>query len=396
MENINTDDQNILDTTVSNGNGSNGNGNGASYKLPEKVAILYTDAKPEYFPTEALYTTEKDAEKEAGIIASYVEKLGIQCKTIPADQNLISNILEFKPEMVFNLVYSVKGSDYVAATVPAILDYLDIPYTGADFFGFAFNTDKFLVKEVLQRAGVPVPHYQLFTTPNDIIDYNLRFPLISKLNEIHCGVEITKDSISENEKHLRERLKYLISTYKQPVLVEEFIAGREVTAILLEGVNKKVYFGEKIFNQPDQKYNYVTFEEQWLGTTDSYRYEKYEDPILREYVKKAFDVTRMYDYAKFDVRVDQSGRYYFIDANCNPAFGPKIMQVALSSIMSMYGISFNEILRRLIINTLYMAPPESKNGLNGLALVDYVNTYKNNNGTAKTASEEAVVDAQSM
>ena len=119
MENtdLNNNVQNALTPDSFNTNG-NGNGNGNTYKLPEKVAILYTDAKPEYFPTEALYTTEKDAEKEAGIIASYVEKLGIQCKTIPTDQNLISNILEFKPEMVFNLVYSVKGSDYVAATVP--------------------------------------------------------------------------------------------------------------------------------------------------------------------------------------------------------------------------------------------------------------------------------------
>lgn len=377
---------NLID---SNGNGNNSNG----YKMPQKIAVLFTDAKPEYYPTESLYITEKDAEKEANIIASYIEKLGIECKTIPADTALLDNLKNFAPEMVFNLVYSLRGSDYSAATVPAILDYLDIPYTGADFFGYAFNTDKFLVKEVLQRAGIPVPHFQLFTTPNDPIDYNLRFPLISKLNETHCGVEITRDSVSENEKHLRERLKYLIGTYKQPVVVEEFIAGREVTAILLEGRNKKVYFGEKIFFNPDEKYNFVTFEEQWLGESNptTYKYEKFDDPVLRELVKKAFDVARMYDYAKFDVRIDQSGRSYFIDANCNPAFGPKIMDVALSSILYMYGISFNEVLRRLIINTLYGPQPDPRLvSLNGLVAISSLGIYKNQNGNQLEQSETEV------
>jgi D-alanine-D-alanine ligase len=354
--NVNNNDKND-DVHLTNGNNngsSNGNGTVNGYKLPSKVAILYTDAKRDYFPTEALYITEKDAPAEASIIASYVEKLGIECKTFPGDQNLIENLKEYKPEMVFNLVYSVKGSDYSAGTVPAILDFLEIPYTGADFFGFAFNADKFLVKQVLQRAGVPVPTYQLFNTPNDPIDYNLKFPLISKLNEVHCGVEITRDSISENEKHLRERLRYLISTYKQPVVVEEFIAGREVTAILLEGMHKKVYFGEKVFQDKEQKYNFTTFEDQWMeDTTAKFTYEKYEDPVLREYVKKAFVAARMFDYAKFDIRIDYSGRYYFIDANCNPAFGPRVMMVAISSILHLYGISFYEILRRVIINTLY-------------------------------------------
>ncbi len=347
---------------------TNGNGHHTTtnYKMPERIAILYTDAKPEYFPTEALYLTEKDAEKEAGIIAGYVEKLNIECRTFAGDEKLLDNLKEFNPDMVINLVYSVRGSDYSAGTVPAILDYLDIPYTGADFFGYTFNTDKFLVKEVLQRAGVPVPNYQLFTSPNEPLR-NIRFPLIVKLNETHCGVEINKDSICEDEKHLRERIKYLLNVYKQPVIVEEYIAGREVTAILLEGMNKKVYFGEKVFVNPDDKYNIVTFDEQWLSSSEyTYRYERYEDTVLREYVKRAFDATRMYDYAKFDIRIDASGRYYFIDANCNPAFGPKIMQVAISSILGIYGISFTEILRRLIINTLYAEHNGNGNG-NGVS-----------------------------
>jgi hypothetical protein len=129
--------------------------------------------------------------------------------------------------------------------------------------------------------------------------------------------------------------------------------GREFTGILLEGLNKKVYLAEKVFTKPKAKYIFATFEDQWADENyKSFHYEKYDDPVLREYVKKAFDVSKMYDYGKFDIRIDESGRYYFIDSNCNPAFGPKEAEVAISVILDMYGVSFREILKRLMINTI--------------------------------------------
>ena len=161
---------------------------------------------------------------------------------------------------------------------------------------------------------------------------------------------INKDSVSHNEKHLRERLKFLIDTYKQPVLVEEFIAGDEVTAMLVEGSNKKVYMAKKIFKE-EGGMAFATFEDQW-GETDGYTYEKYTDLDLQDYVKKAFDVLRMSDYGKFDIRIDQSGRYYFIDSNSNPAFGPKELNCAIANVLGLYDIDFNEILRRLLVNTM--------------------------------------------
>lgn len=327
--------------------------NGNEFELPQKVSILYSDARREYFPTEEQYITEKDACKDAELIARYLETLGITVYLHPGNARLPAWLHRERPEMVINLVDSLKGDESLAASVPGVLELLDLPYTGADILGMSLGTNKFLVKKLLQQNGVPVPNYQLFNTPGDYLDPTLRFPLISKLNAIHGAVEITRDAVSENEKHLRERIRFLIQTYRQPVLVEEFIVGREVTAILLEGMLKKVYLAEKVFAHSDEKYVFVTFEDQWIS--DGYagfHYVKYDDPILKEYVKKAFDVTKMYDYGKFDVRVDQSGRYFFIDANCNPAFGPKELNVALSVILDLHGVSFYEILKRILLNTV--------------------------------------------
>ncbi|OGM32049.1 hypothetical protein A3D01_02925 [Candidatus Woesebacteria bacterium RIFCSPHIGHO2_02_FULL_39_13] len=324
------------------------------YDLPQTVGIIYSEVKREYFPTEAQFLTEKDALQDTKIIASYLEKMGIKVPLIPGDELLTERLRRIKPEMVMNLVGSVQGNEYLASAIPGILEMLDIPYTGAGILGESLSYNKFLVKKLLQQNGVPVPDYQLFNSYSDYLIPTLRYPLISKLNEIHGAVEITKDAVSENEKHLRERLKFLIGTYGQPALVEEFIVGREITAILLEGLNKKIYMAEKVFPETEEKYVFATFEKQWTehDTANTFHYQKYDDPLLQEYVRKAFEMTKMADYGKFDIRMDSSGRYYFIDSNSNPAFGPKELDVAMSNILDLYGISFSEILKRLLLNTM--------------------------------------------
>lgn len=320
--------------------------------LPKSVAILYSDVKREYFPTYEQYLTEKDAKHDAHIIASYLEKLGIKVYLFAGNASLPEKLKKSRPEVVINLVDSVKGYENMASTIPALLELLDIPYTGAGVLGMSLDGNKFLIKKILQQNGIPTPNYQLFNAPLDPLDSTLRFPLISKLNSVHGAVEIDENAVSENEKHLRERIKRLISLYRQPVLVEEFIVGKEITAILLEGLNKKVYLAEKVFNKPKDRYIFATFKDQWIEKGyDSYHYQKYNDPVLKEYVKKAFEVVEMYDYGKFDIRVDGSGRYFFIDSNCNCAFGPKELNTALSTILDLYGINFFEILKRLLLNT---------------------------------------------
>ncbi len=376
---------------VSNGNGSssgNGNGNGNGHKNPpvQKVAIIYSYVKREFFPTEEQYKTEASAYDDAVFIGKELEKLGIEVALIPANDNIIQELSAHHPEVVFNLVDSIKGNEYLSATIPGILDMMDLSFTGSGLLGLALCYNKFLVKKLLQTAGIPVPNFQLFHSPNDKLNIDLRFPLISKLNEIHGAVEINKDAVSENEKQLRDRLSFLIKTYDQPVLVEEFIAGREITAYILQGNFTKIYLAEKVFNKPDEKYVFATYDDQWGEfssdkSTWPYIYAKYDDTLLKDYVRKAFEITDMLDYAKFDVRLDASGRYYFIDSNANPAFGPKELSTSMGLIIQeLYGVPFGEILRRLINNTLGVNS-ESGIGTNTEAQTTEESTEHSNSST---------------
>jgi len=343
----------LFDKKMKNNNDDKPPNGNKKLTLPKTAAIIFSDVKRNYFPTEAQYITEKDAYHDAKVIGDYLQKMKVKIYLFAGNEQLAARLRRAKPHVALNLVGSVKGYEYLASTIPALLELLDIPYTGAGILGESLSYNKFLVRKLLQQNGVPVPNHQLFNTFSDPIDPTLRFPLISKLNEIHGAVEITRNAVSETEKHLRERLKFLINTYHQPVLVEEFIVGREITAILLEGLNKKVYLAEKTFHKTNEKYVFATFEDQWTDSPDSgFHYQRYQDPILKEYVKKAFEIGEMFDYGKFDIRLDSSGRYFFVDANSNPAFGPKELECAIASILDLYGISFFEILKRLLMNTL--------------------------------------------
>ena len=321
-------------------------------ELPQKVGILYSDVQRDDFPTEAQYITEKDAEPDAHVIGEYVKALGIEVRFHPGNAALPAWLAQNQLDMVINLVDSIKGVESLASAIPGVLELLGIPYTGAGILGLSLDTNKFLVKKLLQQHGIPVPYFQIFNSAADYLDPMLRFPLISKLNAIHGSVEITQDAISENEKHLRKRVRQLIRTYKQPVLVEEFIAGRELTAMVLQDGRKRAYLAERVLTQLHGKYGFLTFDDQWLPEANAaFPYVRYRDTVLKEYAKKAFAVTKMAGYGKFDIRLDQSGRYFFIDANCNPYFGPKELGADIAQILDLYGVPFGEILEKLIRHT---------------------------------------------
>lgn len=322
--------------------------------LPKKVAILYSDAKRRYFPTYEQYVTEKDAKDEAASFIPHLKELGIKTVLIPADSNMASRIKHHRPDLVIDLVCSVRGCEYLSSTAPATLELLEIPYTGASMLGFSISMNKYFTKELLDLNGIPVPRFQLFTSWTQKINPDLKFPMILKLNSIHGSVEITKDSIIENESALRKRLKYLMKTYDDDILAEEFIDGREFQAFIFHSFNKKVYLVERNLPEGDE-HRFLDFHTVWRADDDydkTIKLKKYKDPLLTALVKKAFSVVKMDDYGKFDIRLDRHGKYYFIDSNPNCYFAPPSMFSEISMTMKLYGVPFKVLLKRLLQNTM--------------------------------------------
>lgn len=320
------------------------------FTLPAKVAILYSFVKKNYFPTYAQYLTEKDAYKEARNVANYVEKLGIRYSLIAADKNLISKIKEYQPDLLLNLVGSIYGKEYLAALVPGVAEMFDIPCTGADFMSESLGYDKYRLKKQLEESGVPVPRCFLIEKTLETIPDKIPYPVIVKLNSIHGSVEITEKAFCKNRSELERRVNYLKKTYRDNILVEEFIAGEEFSAIGFEHRGLSVYVAKNKFGKNEDPYFFATFDVQW--SDEEIGFEKFTDENLTKLIKIAYPISRMRDYGKFDIRRSREGRFYFIDANTNPAFGPKENECAMSTVMDLYGVSFEEILKRLFSNVL--------------------------------------------
>jgi len=327
-------------------------------KLPKKVAILYTDDRRDDFYTDEQFWTVDGSREEAMAFEPYFKKLGIKTCYIAGNAQMTKKLQQENPDMALNLVTTVKGYDYLGATVPSTLELLEIPYTGASILGFALGCNKQLIYTLLASHGINVPPFQLMPSVNTPLDPTLKFPLILKLNEEHSNVEITRKSVVENETELRRQLRYLINKYEQDVLVSEFIDGREFAAFIFQSYNKKTYIIEREIHLPNNKsgHEFLDYDLVWGNAAQEFdkyvKYNKYNDPLLTEMAKQAFEITKMAGYGKFDIRMDRLGKYYFIDANANCHFGPPEWYCEMSLTLQKAGVPFTLLLKRLLQNTM--------------------------------------------
>jgi D-alanine-D-alanine ligase len=135
-------------------------------------------------------------------------------------------------ECVFNVAEGTHGADR-EAQIPAMLEMLGIPYTGSGPLSLALCLHKGKAKEILAYHGIPTPAFQVFHHPHEPLSEALAFPLILKLLHEGSSMGLSYDSIVDTPQALASRVRYLLQTYGQPVLVEQFIDGREFTVPIL-------------------------------------------------------------------------------------------------------------------------------------------------------------------
>ena len=316
------------------------------------VAVAYSNIEREWFPTEGAYHAEMEVEKRAMDVIAEVEKLGIPVKGYPGDPYFMTNLLVDQPDLVLNLVDTLRGKDALQTSVPAALELANTPYTGAGLQGLVIGNDRNLVKQMMIANGIPTPAFQFIHRRGTSVEERLGLPLIVKLNESGGSVGIDNHAVKETREDAQKQVDELIGTYKIPVMVEKFIDGLEITVVVLEDYQKRhVFLGQKVFGfKPDGKHSFTSLES--YGEKDCYHYQLVDNPGLARkitrYAEKAFTALRNHDYAKFDVRVDaESGDPYFIDANPNTAFGPS-MGLPLTEVLALYHVAFSDVLASLI------------------------------------------------
>jgi D-alanine-D-alanine ligase len=322
-----------------------------SLKSIKLVAVAYSDVREEFFPNKEAFAAEKEVEDRARQVMEECKKLGLESKGYPADQYLLTNILVDRPDVIVNLVDTVRGKDKLASTIPAFLEYAALPFTGCGVTGMVIGSNRHLFKELLEHNGIPTPEYKFIRDLRSNTPPSFDPPYIAKLNESGGSMGIDNHAVKETANQVMKKVEELQNAYNRiPVLIEKFIDGLELTGVVFDdGKTRHVFLANKKFKlKPDGKHAYTSIES--YNATDAYKYEPVEEELekkVSELCSKAFDILRFSDYAKFDIRVDEKDMIpYFIDCNPNTALGPG--DQPMTEVMNMYGIEFSDILASLL------------------------------------------------
>lgn len=318
------------------------------------VVVAYSHVEIDMFPTRNAYWAELEVEERAEDVVKIIEEIGINVKGMPGDPYFLTNLLVDKPDIVLNLVDTIKGKDRLQTSVPAALELSNIPYTGASMEGLVIGNNRNLTKRLLIAYDIPTPKFQFIRRVGTAVKEEIGFPVIVKLNESGGSVGIDNHAVKETTKGAQTRVDDLISKYKMPVIVEHFISGPEITvAIFDDGQKKNVFLGQKVFRKkPDGKYYFTSIES--YEDYHAYKYIPVAEPLktkISQLAIRAFNGLHHKDYAKFDIRVDESSNTpYFTDSNPNTAFGPNTKDTGLpfTELAEMYGVSFKELVMSLL------------------------------------------------
>jgi D-alanine-D-alanine ligase len=297
-----------------------------------RILVLFdTDADPPVLQ-EWKKQIESGDEAEFDVARILIER-GHQVRLFGFRDNLdhlISGLRAEPVDVVFNLSERFRGLSALDYSVAALLEMMDMPYTGASSEGLMLARNKALTKKVLAYQGIRIPHFIVcrqgapVQRPSD-----LRFPLIVKPLDEDASVGISQSSVVRDDAALAERVGFIHERIATNAIVEEFIAGRELY-IGVVGNDPPVPLPpiEMVFgNEPNVESRIATFKAKW-----SVRYREsrgIQNMIAQDLSKEVrarladvavhtYRAAGLRDYGRIDVRLAHDDEIYVVEANPNP------------------------------------------------------------------------------
>ncbi|HSD62477.1 MAG TPA: hypothetical protein VLB50_01730, partial [Ignavibacteriaceae bacterium] len=252
---------------------------------------------------------------------------------IEADQNAYNKFIESRPDIVFNIAEGFNGISR-EAQIPAMLDLLDIPYTGSDPLTLATCLDKARTKEILSYNKIPNAKFIIAHSLDDVANPDLKFPLIVKPVSEGSGKGIFSSSFVENLHDLKKEVERIIFEYRQPALVEEFLPGREFTAAILGNGSEAQVLPVVEINYSEFPDNFIpiySYEAKWILDTKENPLNVFHCPArispelekaITDCVLKTYHILRCKDWSRIDLRLDDRGVPNIIEVNPLPGILP--------------------------------------------------------------------------
>ena len=290
-----------------------------------------------------------------------IEEAGYEYIFLEADENAYDKLRRTRPDLVLNRAEGIRGESR-ESHIPAFCEMLGIPYVGSGIMSTAICLDKPTTKKILEFHGVATAPFQTFRMAEDLIEDNLRLPLILKPSHEGSSMGVNWDNVVFDEPALRRKLGEMLSVYRQQILGEQFIDGREFTTGIIgnrEQVNDLTFlpvlevdfsgFPEELGNVLGQKAKTI------FDSSSNYVCPARISEELRSRLEgltlKAYDVLDIKDWARFDWRMDSEGEIYFLEVNPLPGIDYDEEKDELSFYPMMCraaGMSFSGMVKRVI------------------------------------------------
>jgi D-alanine-D-alanine ligase len=278
---------------------------------------------------------------------------------VEADLDAFNTLRTLKPDLVFNMAEGLLGNSR-EAQIPAILDMLAIPYTGSDPVTLGICLDKRRTKEVLAWHNVPTPRFSVVESVAEVPS-RLRYPLMVKPILEGSSKGVTDGALVRDRRALVRQVEWVLSTYDQPALIEEFLPGREFTVALLgnaESLRVLPIVEINLHTLPPGVSPIYSYEAKWIWDTEENPLQIFTCPAplesllqrqIEEICKKAFRVLGCRDWCRVDVRLDHRGMPQIIELNPLPGILPRPEQNScFPKAARAAGLSYDELILSVV------------------------------------------------
>ena len=281
------------------------------------------------------YFSEFDSEETINAVISSLQQKGHEvCALNAGKTNLFTYFKRNKADMVFNIAEGKSGK-FRESEIPAVLEYLNIPYTGSNTFSLALALNKSITKKILKADNIPTPNFQVFTRGNEELDEGLKFPLIVKPNCEGSAKGIGVSNVVKNKEALFKKIREIRDVYRQEALVEEFIEGKELTVGILENGRARVLpILEIDFSncKKSGEYFYSWRMKEFQGNAElglvpnfycPARIDKETEKLVQDVALRTHQALGCYDISRTDIRLGKDNVPYVLEINPLPGINPK-------------------------------------------------------------------------
>lgn len=280
-----------------------------------KMAVVTDKPRFEILPTEEGIMEDKQKKKTIKGIKEVLSKK-FNCIDLVFDENLISKLKKEKVDLVFNLCNGIKG-DARLSQLPAALEYAGIPYTSSSPLGHGLAYNKIYSCKLFQEAKIPTPKFTYVYNVEEIENLNVDYPVLIKPKDEGSSRGIHDNSLVLNDDELFEKVKEDLKIYNPPIMITEYIEGRELTVgVLGNGKNLTVLpiLEVDFSNLPDHLNNIYSFEVKFhYGDRTIFhipaKLTKETKKRIEKIAVKAYNALGMRDYARVDIRLNKNTPY---------------------------------------------------------------------------------------